>query len=103
LRSIQCSIRAIGGRNDGKSTASSNRPSGSIQRPNTGRMLNTPPTIKNPAVGMRHNLACGWRNARDLREIQSGRRASNRYRSESKSSFGGIVTSLRLSLMLLLR
>ena len=67
---------AIGGRNEGISTASSNNPSGSIHRPNTGRMLNTPPTIRNPAVGIRHNLACGWRNARDLRAIQSGRRAS---------------------------
>ena len=38
LRSIQCSIRASGGRKAGRSTASSRSPSGSIQIPSTGRI-----------------------------------------------------------------
>lgn len=92
-RSIQSRIRERHERSTDKSSASSTRPSGSIQTPRIGRKERMPPRISRTPAGMRNQRQAGRRKKRTVRPSLGGKRLMSLSRRQSSRAGWRFVMS----------
>jgi hypothetical protein len=91
FRSTQPSDCATGFSRTGTSCAISSMPSGSIHRPSTGRMLNTPPSMSSSASGIRTNFEDGRRSQLTYFAGPGGSLVSNHAKCRSISALWSML------------